>query len=113
MDATLAAADYVVLASQRGYATLTRWPERYPRTAAFYRALFDGEAGWTPVACFSRYPRIGPWAFVDDPTRGLPFSLPTLCLPENRTPIFIGRLDESFVVYDHPRAIIFQRVDAP
>jgi hypothetical protein len=109
MDAILSEADYVVLASRRGYAALARWPERYPRTATFYRALFEAEDVWAPARCFTRYPRLGPWVWADDPTRGLPFSLPAPCFPDHGVPVFTGRLDESFVVYDHPRTLIFRR----
>ena len=106
---TLAEADYVVIASRRGYATLARWPERYPLMARYYRLLFEGGIGFEPVACFGRYPRLGPLMLVDDPTAGLGFSLPDLCQPEAPFVLRLGRLDESFVVYDHPQTIIFRR----
>jgi hypothetical protein len=109
MEATLAEADYVVIASRRGYATLARWPERYPLTARYYQLLFEGGLGFEPVACFGRYPRLGPLALVDDPAAGLGFSLPELCRPEAPAVLRLGRLDESFVVYDHPRVVIMQR----
>jgi hypothetical protein len=109
MEATLAEADYVVIASRRGYATLARWSERYPLTARYYRLLFEGGLGFKPVACFGRYPRLGPLALVDDPATGLGFSLPELCRPEAPAVLWLGRLDESFVVYDHPRVVIMQR----
>jgi hypothetical protein len=109
MDETLAAADVVVVASKRGYATLARWPERYPSTARYYRALFDGELGFEPVACFARHPRLGPVALVDDAASGLDFSLPKSCLPPVPVVLRPGRLDESFVVYDHPQVVVFWR----
>lgn len=109
MEQTLAAADYIVIASRRGYAALARWPERYPRTARYYRRLFEGELGFEPVACFGRYPGLGPAALLDDSTQGLDFSLPALCHPDTPFTFRLGRLDESFVVYDHPQAIIFRR----
>jgi len=114
MEAVLAEADYVVIASRRGYATLARWPERYPRMARYYRALFEGELGFEPVACFGRHPRLGPLAVVDDPAAGrgsesVGFSLPELCQPEAPAVLRLGRLDESFVVYDHPQVVILAR----
>ncbi|MEA3341053.1 MAG: hypothetical protein U9R15_13905, partial [Chloroflexota bacterium] len=108
----LAQTDYVIMASRRGYATLARQPERYPSTARYYQLLFkggEGEMGFEPVACFGRYPRLGPLALVDDPTAGLDFSLPELCQPEAGFVLRLGRLDESFVVYDHPQAMILRR----
>jgi 4-amino-4-deoxy-L-arabinose transferase-like glycosyltransferase len=110
MEGTLAEADYVVIASQRGYGTLLRWPERYPLTARYYHQLFEGELNLEPVACFGCYPRLGPLVWVDDPTNGLNFSLPELCRPDASLVLRSGRLDESFIVYDHPRVVIWRRL---
>ena len=106
---TLAEADYVIIASRRGYATLARWPARYPLTARYYQLLFEGALGFEPVACFGRHPHLGPLALADDPTAGLGFSLPTLCRPGAPLLLQMGRLDESSVVYDHPQSIVFRR----
>ncbi len=46
---------------------------------------------------------------VDDPAAGLGFSLPGLCRPEAPFVLRLGRLDESFVVYDHPQVVILRR----
>lgn len=109
MEEVLAQADYVIVASQRGYGALARWPERYPLTARYYQSLFEGRLGFEPVACFGRYPRLGPLALVDDPVAGLGFSLPGVCWPQAGVVVRLGRLDESFVVYDHPRTVVFRR----
>jgi 4-amino-4-deoxy-L-arabinose transferase-like glycosyltransferase len=109
MTGVLAEADYVVVASRRGYAALARWPERYPRTAGYYQDLFAGRLGFEPVACFGRYPRLGPLALVDDPAAGLGFSLPDLCQSGAPVVLRLGRLDESFVVYDHPQVVVWRR----
>ncbi|HEY73938.1 MAG TPA: hypothetical protein G4N99_11760, partial [Thermoflexia bacterium] len=109
---TLAQADYVVIASRRGYGALARWPERYPSTARYYRLLFENGMGFELAACFGRYPRLGPLALVDDPTAGLDFSLPALCQPEAPFLLRLRRLDESFVVYDHPQVVILRRYEA-
>ena len=109
MTGTLAEADYVVIASRRGYGTLARWPERYPLTARYYQHLFESRLGFEPVACFGRHPRLGALALVDDPTAGLNFALPGLCQPTTPFVLRLGRLDESFVVYDHPQVVILRR----
>jgi hypothetical protein len=109
MEETLAEADYVVVASRRGYATVARWSERYPLTARYYRLLFEGRLGFQPAACLGRYPRLGPLALVDDPAAGLGFSLPELCRPDAPFVLRLGRLDESFVVYDHPQVVVMGR----
>jgi hypothetical protein len=108
MDNVLEAADFVVVASRRGYASLARWSARYGRTASYYQQLFEGGLGFEPVACYSRPPRLGPFALVDDPTFELSFSLPESCWPEAGHLVWLGRLDESSVVYDHPQVIVFQ-----
>jgi hypothetical protein len=112
MDSALAEADYVVIASQRGYGTLARRPERYPRMATYYRALFAGESGFEPVVCFGRYVKLGPLALLDDPAAGLGFSLPAMCYLDVPLTVRLGALDESFVVYDHPQTIVFRRVSS-
>jgi len=110
MEERLAEAEYVVVASRRGYASLGRWPARHGRTLRYYERLFEGELGFEPVACFTRYPRLGPLALADDPTSGLAFSLPDGCEPASRWARHLGRLDESYVVYDHPRVVVFKEV---
>jgi len=113
MGEALAEASYIVIASKRGYATLARWSERYLLTARYYRQLFAGrvgEVGYEPIACFGRHPRLGSLVLVDNPTANLDFSLPELCRPEGRVILRLGRLDESFVVYDHPQVVIWRRV---
>ena len=109
IEAALADADYIILASRRGYATLARWPERYPLTARYYQQLFDGELGFEPIACFGRYPHLGPVVLRDNPAAGLGFALPAVCQARDSVTLRLGRLDESFVVYDHPQAVIFRR----
>jgi len=111
MDAALEEADYVVVASRRGYASLARWPGRYARTARYYERLFEGVTGFEAVACFGRFPRVGPSVMADDPTAGLGFSLPEACQPEAGRVLRPGRLDESFVVYDHPQVIVFRALE--
>lgn len=108
-EAVLAEADVVIVASRRGYTALARWPERYPLTARYYRQLFEGALGFEPAACFGRYPRLGPLMLQDDPAAGLDFALPEAC--RSGFSLRLGRLDESFVVYDHPQVVIFQRPD--
>lgn len=107
VELALAEADVVIIASRRGYATLARWPDRYPLMAHYYRQLFGGDLDFKPVACFGRYPRLGALTFRDDPAAGLDFTLPDACWPE--ASLRLGRLDESFVVYDHPQAMVFSR----
>jgi 4-amino-4-deoxy-L-arabinose transferase-like glycosyltransferase len=108
IEGVLAEADYVVIASRRAYATLAGMPERYPRTARYYKHLFEGKLGLEVVACFRRFPSLGLLAVVDDPTIALDFALPEPCRMEGFRVLRWGQLDESFVVYDHPQVLVFE-----
>jgi hypothetical protein len=110
----LAGSDYVVVASNRLYGSTTRWPERYPLMRRYYEGLFDGRLGFQLVAVpdVDRHPQLGPVALVNDPfgVTGLPSPLP----PERAGPapvtLNLGRADESFTVYDHPRPLLFRNM---
>jgi 4-amino-4-deoxy-L-arabinose transferase-like glycosyltransferase len=108
MEDALAEAEYLVIASRRAYATLAGMPERYPRTARYYKRLFEGDLGFEAVACFSRFASLGPFALLDDPTAGLAFDLPEPCRIEGYWVFRPGPLDESFVVYDRPQVLVFK-----
>lgn len=83
----LAGADYVILATKRGYGSILRVPERYPYTSTYYRALFAGALGYEPVRVFTGAPKVLGLQLSDD------------------------RLDESLRVYDHPKAIVFKKTE--
>lgn len=109
MAAILTEADAVVVASRRGYGALARWSDRFPATVAYYRALFAGTRGFTAAGCWARWPRLAGLALADDPfqTSHLPLPHPT-CRPAGAW-LRLPRLDESFVVYDHPMVIVYLR----
>jgi hypothetical protein len=110
----LAASDYLVIASNRLYGSTARWPERYPLTRRYYQLLFQGQMGYRLILLpdVERQPQLGPLALVADPfdVAGLPSPLP----PEREQPapltLHLGRADESFTVYDHPRPLLFKNV---
>ena len=97
IDQQLAKSDYIIIASMRLAAPLTRLtncrvlpPDRcYPMSAAYYHKLFDGTLGFTKVADFTVFPTV-----------------PLLNLPINDE-----SSDESFTVYDHPHVMIFKKTD--
>lgn len=91
----LADTDYLVLASRRLYGSIPRAPDRYPVASRYYELLFAGDLGFELAAEFVRGPE---WLNPRIPP--LPGAAPALLRP-----------DESFVVYDHPRALIFRNVD--
>jgi hypothetical protein len=83
-------------------------PARCPHTARYYEHLFEGGLGFEPVVCFSRFPSLGSFVLADDPTAGLAFNLPESCRIDRYRMSRTGRLDESFVVYDHPQVVVFK-----
>ena len=83
--AALEKADWIAITSNRAYGSITRLPDVYPMSTAFYRALFDGRLGFERMANFASYPRIGPLQVPDDTA------------------------EETFTVYDHPRVLLFRK----
>jgi hypothetical protein len=81
----LEALDVIVLASNRGYGSIPRMPQRYPMTIRYYDALFSGELGFDRVAVFTSRPALAGIELNDDDA------------------------EESFTVYDHPRVDIFSK----
>jgi len=84
----LTEADWVAVTSGRVYMNVTRVPEVFPMSIAYYRALFDGQLGFERAADFTSYPSLGPLRFPDD------------------------RAEEQFTVYDHPRVLLFRKTAA-
>nr|BAL58276.1 tetratricopeptide repeat domain protein [uncultured Chloroflexota bacterium] len=102
---TLSQGDYILITSNRQWASIPRLPERYPLTTAYYRALigcplqreviwcynvarpgsFQGQLGYELVAVFESFPQLGRWRINDQ------FA------------------EEAFTVYDHPKVLIFQK----
>ncbi|OYW05334.1 MAG: hypothetical protein B7Z61_06550 [Acidobacteria bacterium 37-71-11] len=80
----LAASEWLVLQTKRLYGAVTRAPARYPLTNNFFRELFAGDLGYTLVKDVASRP-----------------SLFGIELPDELA-------DESFSVYDHPKALIFR-----
>lgn len=80
-------ADYIVLSSNRFYASLPRNPRRFPMSIAYYQALFSGDLGFDLVGDFTSRPNLGPIQFVDDTA------------------------EEAWTVYDHPRVLVFRKAD--
>jgi YYY domain-containing protein len=88
----LAQADWVVLQTKRLYGGVTRAPEKFPLTNRAFRLLFAGDLGFVLEKDVASRPSI--------------FGLE---VPDELA-------DESFSVYDHPKALIFrnrERLAAP
>lgn len=92
--ASLAESDYLIIASRRLYGSIPRLPQRYPMATRYYELLFAGELGYELAGEFTRGPR-----WLNPRLAPLPNPAPALLHP-----------DESYVVYDHPRALVFRNI---
>ncbi|MBN1953562.1 MAG: glycosyltransferase family 39 protein [Anaerolineae bacterium] len=103
-------ADYIIIASNRLYASIPRLASRYPLTIAYYEALFSGELGFDLVADFTSYMSLGPFQFPDTEE---PFAIPAADYQYRAGSISIPLppAEEAFSVYDHPRVLIFCKRD--
>jgi hypothetical protein len=95
LAADLAESDAVVIASRRLYGSIPRAPDRYPIASRYYDLLLAGELGFELAGEFIRGP-----AWLNPRLPPLPDAAPALFHP-----------DESFVVYDHPRALVLRNVE--
>ncbi len=104
-------ADYIIIGSNRLYASVVRLPTRYPLTIAYYQALFRGELGFELVADFTSYPALGPFQFPDTEE---PFPVPPARYRYQAAPIsvLLPPAEEAFSVYDHPRVLIFRKTES-
>jgi hypothetical protein len=107
--------DYIVLASNRLYNTIPRLPWRYPLSSRYYELLMAEALGYELVHSVAVYPQALGVRLVHDT-----FSDPDLPLPRLLTEresgdqiaarsINLGRADESYSVYDHPKTLVFQK----
>ncbi len=100
-------ADFIVLSSNRLYASIPRLPRRYPLTTAYYRALFNGDLGYELRAEFVSYPTLGPLQFPD---QEMPFDLIKADYSnKTRYSVSFPPAEEAFSVYDHPTVLVFAK----
>jgi len=106
----LAAADYVVIASNRSYAVVPRLPDLYPLSSRYHPLLFDGALGYEPVYVTGRSPFIGDLSLWPDRFDRARLQPPPLVVDFLRSVprLSFGPADESFTVYDQPLVIIFR-----
>jgi len=103
----LSKADYIVVPTNHQYGQITRLPERYPLTTLYYRELigcpegediiecyriaqpdtYQGNLGFDLVAVFESYPTFGDIVINDQAA------------------------EEAFTFYDHPKVMIFKKLD--
>lgn len=81
-------ADYYILSSNRGWASIPSVPEKYPRMSKYYQNLLAGKTNFTKIKEFTSYPSLK--------YLGIPLEINT------------DTAEEAFTVYDHPKVIIFK-----
>lgn len=108
----IASADYIIVASNRNYGVLPRLPDFFPLSHTYFPRLFDGSLGYELAYVNFRAPNLlglhlkpsyFPWAGVAPP--------PAVADYLRDVPgVTLGRVDESFTVYDQPLVMIFENV---
>jgi len=110
-------ADYLIMSSNRLWRSISRVPDKYPVTAAFYRDLFAGRTDFQKLIEINSYPGLslpflgkciyfGPTDFPGQETSWM--TVDGQCLYPG---IYLRDdiAEESFTVYDHPKVLIFKR----
>ena len=85
LEELLGQSEWIFVTSGRSWQNIPRWPQKWPMTTQFYRALFSGELGFDKVQEFTNYPGFGALRFADD------------------------GLEEALSVYEHPRVLLFHK----
>jgi len=115
--AKLNTTEYLVLSSNRVYASITSFPERYPVSLRFYSLLFAEKLGYTKVAEFITRPS---FPFFINTCVSLPFftygtvdkagsSNGPLRHKCSGIEFVDDYVDETWTVYDHPKVTIFRK----
>jgi 4-amino-4-deoxy-L-arabinose transferase-like glycosyltransferase len=80
----LSSAHYLFITSGRNYKILPRRPTMYPAITQYYELLFSGDLGYSLEMEFTNYPSLFGFQINDDNS------------------------EEAFIVYDHPKVLIFK-----
>ncbi len=112
----LADAGYLIFYSNRAYGAVSRLPEEFPQSAAFYRQLFAGELGYRLERGFTSYPSLAGVSLRDNPYGRAGLTPPPLAPDGNDGQpggivINLGYADENVIGYDHPQTLVFRNVE--
>ena len=112
----LAHADYLLFYSNRAYGAVSRLPDEFPRSAAFYRLLFAGDLGYRLERGFTSWPGLAGVSLRDNPYGRAGLTPPPLAPGgDDGQPggivIGLGYADENVVGYDHPQALVFRNTE--
>jgi len=109
--------DYLIMSSNRLWASIPRVPDKYPLTGKFYNDLFSEKLNFTLIKKFTSYPGISlPFlksCFYFGPTNypGISnhwFEKDSDC-PYPGLYLRDDTAEEAFTVYDHPQVLIFRK----
>jgi hypothetical protein len=113
INATLKEVDYLILSSNRVFASITSAPELYPQTSNFYNQLFGGTTDFSLIRKFVSRPNISlplvrfcfvPWGLgYGNIAKNLSTcDQPGISLVDDYS-------EEAYTVYDHPQVFVFKR----
>ena len=111
--AQVANADFIMAYSNRPWGSIARVPDRYPYSAAYYRALFSGELGYELAQGFARYPSLAGITFIHDPFTRAGVQRPETIPGAATGPLTIdlGYADENVVNYDRPLVLVWRNAE--
>ena len=106
----LSRSEYLVFYSNRPYSSVSRAPDRYPRSNNYYRLLFQGELGYRLVKQFTNHPQLAGVSFQADPFKraGLPAPQLVSSTKSSRIALNLGYADDNVTGYDHPQVMVFR-----
>ncbi len=114
LSSQLSTTNYLVLSSNRVYASISSAPLLYPQTSAFYQRLFRGETQFKLVASFASRPNI-PIPFINiclipPQLEYGKISLPSFHCSDQGISFVDDFAEEAYTVYDHPQVFIFEKI---
>ena len=110
----LTESDYIVFYSNRAYGAVSRLPDEYPQSSAFFHRLFSGDLGYRLEKAFTSYPALAGVQLRDDPLGRAGLPKPVRSESADQSPgvsLNLGYADENVIGYDHPQVLIFSNVE--
>ena len=114
-------ANYLIMSSNRLWASIPRVPDHFPQTALFYQNLFDEKLQFSKEIEINSYPGIslsflskcyyfGPTNFPYIVKKNAWFTVDSQCLYPG---IYLRDdiAEEAFTVYDHPKVLIYKNIN--
>jgi hypothetical protein len=111
--------DYLIMSSNRLWASIPMVPNMYPQTTQFYQDLFENKTSFYKYKEFNSYPGLSLsflkkciyFGYTNYPYKNLNnkfFEVDNNC-PNPGIFLRDDTAEESFTVYDHPKVLIFAK----